>query len=112
MTAPTPVCPGCGGPRLHPHPAGSIIFQHRAGDCPLLRLEDSRRLADIRMAANRGWPFHRPVTPTERALLHAVGYSVAVDAECTVWLVTDSIPARSFPTAKPLPPPAGKDAAA
>ncbi|PPJ24148.1 hypothetical protein C5E45_28285 [Nocardia nova] len=66
---------GVGAQFPQPDPRGWLVFESLPTD--LQRLEDSRLQADFEDAEeHRGWPWMRPATDTERALLEHLGYTL------------------------------------
>jgi hypothetical protein len=77
MTAPVPACPSCGGPsriadvsRFDPLRIAPVL------GCDVLAAEDATRAAD-HQRMHPGRSFTRPATPTELALLTALGWTDA-----------------------------------
>lgn len=74
MTAPTPVCPECGGSFLPGHPAGDLTVLHRH-PCSVGDAQDATQAADYDRLADPLGPQYidRPATDAELVLAQGAG---------------------------------------
>lgn len=90
-------CPACGGQHLAGHPAGLLVFQHTL-TCVHGVAEDQTKAADSTRAGCGCHPRIRPTTPTERALLLALGLTLPAALDTYVSHPTPIITRREWPT--------------